>query len=109
MAGGQCLFESGSDQILHRQLWLNQGEDEEDNPLMFQEVIDALGDETHSHFEEGRPADMLSDQNLIFVKEIFLEHDYWPFRYEEQGSKLKSREQKRPFHNAFLLCLSLSI
>ena len=195
MAGGQCLFESASDQIFHRVLWLTQGRDEEGNPLMFQEVIDALGnencsaqsirqgtvdllkdneyafdkfvfvgpqgeflseearreefnrqleelrrddqyamaagdvlidgmsaflglsivlfrtstpdkhpinvhvpetfggtlrhdmpllliyDETHSHFEEGRPADMSSDQNLIHVKEIFLEHDYWPFIY----------------------------
>ena len=204
-AGGQCLFESASDQILNRVLWLTQAEDEEENPLMFQEVIDALGienlsaqsiregtvdllkdnedafnkfnlgpegdfvtdevrreefnrqleelrkegqyamqagdlmgdgvsallglyivlfrastpdnhpihvhspltfggtvrqemplllvfDETHSHYEEGRPADMASDQNLIFVKEIFLEHDYWPYRYEEKGSEPKKDE-----------------
>lgn len=201
VAGGQCLFESGSDQILHRVLWLTQGEDEEVNSLMFQEVIDDIGTENcsaqsiregtidllkdndnafnkfeiegpqgqilseemrreeynrqleelrregqyameagdlmadgmsaflglnivlfrtstpdthpihvhvpqtfggtlrhdmplllifdadHSHYEEGRPADMASDQNLIYVKEIFLEHDYWPYQYRTEGSE----------------------
>ena len=198
---GQCLFESASDQILHRVLWLTQGEDEEGNPLMFQELIDHVGTENlsaqsiregtvdllkdnedafnkfafegrqgeivteevrreeynrqleelrregqyameagdlmadgmsaflglnivlfrtstpdnhpihvhvpqtfggtlrhdmpllliysaeHSHFEEGRPADMASDQNLIYVKEIFLEHDYWPYQYRTEDSE----------------------
>ena len=205
-ARGQCLFECGSDQILHRVLWLAEEEGEE-NPLMFQELIDDIGmenlsaqsiregtvdllsnnemaferfpietpgdeilpeevrreryaeemeqlrrggeyamgagdlmadgmsaflglyiimlrsntpddhpiqlhipqtmggtlrhdmpllviySENRSHYEEARPADMDSDQKLLFVKEIFLENHHWPYKYNKKDAKNMSGTQ----------------
>ena len=203
IARGQCLFETGSDQILHRVVWLFQDEDvdtNDHNPLMFQEIIDELGlescsaqsiregtvdflsnnesafgyfdfegrdgiiysaeerrteynrqlqelrkegqyameagdllvdgmsaylglyimvirtstphhpvqlhypstfggilkhdmpllllyDGNHSHFEEGRTSDMMSDLNLLFATEIFLEKNHWPYKYTQEGTE----------------------
>ena len=206
-ARGQCLFECGSDQILHRVLWLAEEEGEE-NPLMFQELIDDIGmenlsaqsiregtvdllsnnemaferfpietpgdeilpeevrreryaeemeqlrrggeyamgagdlmadgmsaflglyiimlrsntpddhpiqlhipqtmggtlrhdmpllviySENRSHYEEARPADMDSDQKLLFVEEIFLENNHWPYRYNKNDRKRKPQPDK---------------
>ena len=206
-ARGQCLFECGSDQILHRVLWLAEEEGEE-NPLMFQELIDDIGmenlsaqsiregtvdllsnnemaferfpietpgdeilpeevrreryaeemeqlrrggeyamgagdlmadgmsaflglyiimlrsntpddhpiqlhipqtmggtlrhdmpllviySENRSHYEEARPADMDSDQKLLFVEEIFLENNHWPYRYNRNDRKRKPQPDK---------------
>ena len=35
-----------------------------------------------SHYEEARPLDAASEAKLLVVQETYLEHNYWPHRYE---------------------------
>ena len=93
VARGQCLFETGSDQILHRVVWLFQDEDvdtNDDNPLMFQEIIDELGLESCSaqSIREGT-VDFLSNNESAFGY----------FDFEGRDGIIYSPEERRTEYN----------